>query len=110
MAAPTPANAPRLSPEDLDAGDGWKRYVTWAEQERATIFPEPVAGPYRPISTQASQSPLELAPPNGCRWCGREQRGHATSYSVVLGRLHIFEQPTDEQRKIRMRAAKDMRG
>lgn len=46
--------------------------------------------------------------PNGCRWCGIDQRGHAIQYG--RGGRHIWQQPTQQQIKDRMlarRAAKE---
>ena len=44
--------------------------------------------------------------PNGCRWCGIEQRGHARQYKPPVG-WHEWEQPTSEQVKVRMLARKN---
>lgn len=39
--------------------------------------------------------------PNGCRWCGKEQRVHGNTYSRSVGG-HLWVVPTDAQRKARM--------
>ena len=41
--------------------------------------------------------------PDGCRWCGIGQRGHARQWIAPVG-WHRWEQPTDAQRLARMRA------
>ncbi|GAA0501160.1 hypothetical protein [Streptomyces olivaceiscleroticus] len=45
-------------------------------------------------------------PPNGCRWCGIEQRGHARRWVTSRG-FHTWEQPTQAQRLARMRARRN---
>lgn len=39
--------------------------------------------------------------PNGCKWCGIEERSHYRRWKPPTG-LHLWEAPTDEQRKNRM--------
>lgn len=46
---------------------------------------------------------LPLPSPDGCRWCGVEQRGHATTWAAVIG-YHRWTDPGDELRKARMLA------
>ena len=41
--------------------------------------------------------------PNGCAWCGVEQRGHGTRWARVPG-THTFEAPPNALRLMRMRA------
>ncbi|MEU9703026.1 hypothetical protein [Streptomyces sp. NPDC047981] len=43
------------------------------------------------------------ASPNGCRWCGIDQRTHARQYTEQAG-WHAYQAPTQEQVKTRMRA------
>ncbi len=45
----------------------------------------------------------DLAPPNGCRWCGVDSHDHWQRWHPEGGR-HGWTQPTDEQRLSRMRA------
>lgn len=46
--------------------------------------------------------------PNGCRWCGYEQRGHAQRYSRAVGN-HIWVEPTNQQRLARMKKRRNDR-
>ncbi|MEU6979617.1 hypothetical protein [Streptomyces sp. NPDC046371] len=41
--------------------------------------------------------------PNGCHWCGINQRSHGRQYSEESG-WHAWTQPTDAQIKARMQA------
>lgn len=41
--------------------------------------------------------------PSGCRWCGRDERGHGLSFTRGAG-YHTWGMPTLAQRKARMRA------
>ncbi len=41
--------------------------------------------------------------PNGCRWCGIDERGHARQWVEETG-WHAWAAPTGEQRKARMKA------
>ena len=41
--------------------------------------------------------------PSGCRWCGTDERAHASSYVRSAG-LHLWTPPTAVQRLDRMRA------
>lgn len=43
------------------------------------------------------------ASPNGCRWCGIDQRGHGRQSIAPVG-THTWQQPTQAQIKERMRA------
>lgn len=42
-------------------------------------------------------------PPNGCRWCGIEERNHLQRWKPEVG-WHQWVAPTSEQRKERMLA------
>lgn len=44
--------------------------------------------------------------PNSCRYCGRNQLDHGL-YSVRSVGLHSYAEPTNEQRKARIRARKN---
>jgi hypothetical protein len=48
------------------------------------------------------------AAPNGCRWCGIEQREHFSRWKPEPG-WHTWEQPTQEQIKARMLARRKTR-
>lgn len=48
------------------------------------------------------------ATPNGCRWCGIEQREHMQRWKPPAG-WHKWEAPTDVQRLARMRARREAR-
>jgi hypothetical protein len=55
---------------------------------------------YSPTAwTQTGQCP----PPDGCRWCGHEKRGHATAWKPSVG-MHKWAAPTSAQRLARMKA------
>lgn len=41
--------------------------------------------------------------PNGCRWCGHPDRGHANRWAPSVG-PHQWVEPTPAQRKARMLA------
>jgi hypothetical protein len=41
--------------------------------------------------------------PNGCRWCGIDERVHARQWVEEAG-WHAWASPTSEQRKARMKA------
>ncbi len=41
--------------------------------------------------------------PNGCRWCGINERSHARQWVEEAG-WHAWTTPTSEQRKARMKA------
>lgn len=65
------------------------------------------------VNQPAFHSPLfvrvrhEKAPePNSCRWCGRIQGEHGL-YSVRSVGLHSYVEPTNEQRKARLRARRN---
>ncbi|MCV7210787.1 hypothetical protein [Mycolicibacterium canariasense] len=45
-------------------------------------------------------------PPNGCRWCGREQRTHALEWDDSAG-YHGWVAPTDDQRVERIRTRRE---
>lgn len=45
--------------------------------------------------------------PQGCRWCGIDQRGHGIQTGTTGS--HTWEKPTQEQTKARMRARRDAR-
>lgn len=47
-----------------------------------------------------------LTTPNGCRWCGLEEREHYRRWKPLVG-WHYWVAPTDEQRKQRMRARRE---
>jgi hypothetical protein len=62
---------------------------------------------YDPV-TGMRYSPTEwtrgkLIPPGGCRWCGIEQYGHTQRWRPSVG-WHTWAEPTDAQRKARMKA------
>lgn len=44
--------------------------------------------------------------PNGCRWCGIDQRGHARQWTDEAG-WHAWEPPTPAQRLARMQARRN---
>ena len=44
-----------------------------------------------------------LITPNGCRWCGIDQRPHAMQWKPPIG-WHQWERPTQQQIKERMLA------
>jgi len=46
--------------------------------------------------------------PNGCRWCGIDQRGHARQWHDAAG-WHTWEQPTQQQISDRMTARRARR-
>lgn len=46
--------------------------------------------------------------PNGCRWCGIDERAHARQWVEDAG-WHAWAAPTGEQRKARMRARRGAR-
>ncbi|MCX5000896.1 hypothetical protein [Streptomyces longwoodensis] len=46
--------------------------------------------------------------PNGCRWCGIDQRGHGRQHTAPVG-WHAWEQPTQDQIKQRMKARRAAR-
>ncbi|APU38459.1 hypothetical protein BSL84_34185 [Streptomyces sp. TN58] len=46
--------------------------------------------------------------PGGCRWCGIDARIHARQWVESVG-WHVWQTPTDEQRKERMRARRARR-
>ncbi|WP_326779664.1 hypothetical protein OG481_01885 [Streptomyces longwoodensis] len=46
--------------------------------------------------------------PNGCRWCGRDERSHGCWYMPRRG-FHTWEQPTQAQIKARMLARRAAR-
>lgn len=48
------------------------------------------------------------AEPNGCRHCGAAQRFHCQRWTDAAG-WHTWTEPTDEQRKARMLARRNMR-
>lgn len=50
----------------------------------------------------------EIPDPDGCRWCGHEQRSHAQLWKPSVG-WHQWTQPTGEQRLARMRARRAQR-
>jgi hypothetical protein len=50
-----------------------------------------------------SDSESEVGAPNGCRWCGLDERSHYRRWKPPVG-WHYWEQPTSEQRKARMLA------
>jgi hypothetical protein len=54
--------------------------------------------------TQTGQPP----PPDGCRWCGHERRGHATAWKPSVG-MHKWAAPTGAQRLARMKARRAQR-
>lgn len=57
------------------------------------------AGKARPLYVRVRH---EVSPgPSGCRWCGRDARGHGLSYSGGAG-YHSWEAPTTAQRKSRI--------
>jgi hypothetical protein len=56
------------------------------------------------LSGNASGAPTSA--PNGCRWCGREQRAHALEWDDTAG-YHCFVAPTDEQRVDRIRTRRE---
>ncbi len=39
--------------------------------------------------------------PDGCRWCGADKYAHHQRWAPVIG-LHVWAEPTSEQRKRRM--------
>jgi hypothetical protein len=41
--------------------------------------------------------------PGGCRWCGVPEREHLQQWKPPVG-WHVWENPTQEQRKARMLA------
>jgi len=47
-------------------------------------------------------------PPNGCRWCGIEQRHHGRQQIASAG-LHAWERPTNTQLLARMKARRKNR-
>nr|PPQ62083.1 hypothetical protein C5F59_39680 [Streptomyces sp. QL37] len=55
------------------------------------------------MTSQKSARAGCLPAPSGCRWCGIEARSHARQWVEAVG-WHVWETPTDEQRKERMRA------
>lgn len=44
--------------------------------------------------------------PNGCRWCGINERAHARQWVEEAG-WHAWVAPTSEQRKARMKERRD---
>lgn len=46
--------------------------------------------------------------PNGCRWCGVEQRSHGQRWTRGAG-LHTWTTPTSQQRLARMRSRRASR-
>ncbi|MDH6710107.1 hypothetical protein P3T27_006856 [Kitasatospora sp. MAA19] len=46
--------------------------------------------------------------PNGCRWCGIDERVHARQWVEEAG-WHAWTSPTGEQRKARMKARRTAR-
>ncbi|GGR05673.1 hypothetical protein GCM10010195_71220 [Kitasatospora griseola] len=46
--------------------------------------------------------------PNGCRWCGIDERVHARQWVEEVG-WHAWASPTVEQRKARMKARRAAR-
>jgi len=48
------------------------------------------------------------ANPNGCRWCGIDQRSHGRQWTDEAG-WHTWEQPTQAQIKARMQARRASR-
>jgi hypothetical protein len=49
-----------------------------------------------------------LPSPNGCRWCGVDERDHAQRWKPPVG-WHRWVEPTSDQRKERMRERRDRR-
>lgn len=46
--------------------------------------------------------------PNGCRWCGKDLRGHVIAWAGSAG-YHSWSEPTPEQRRARMFARRRSR-
>lgn len=106
--APTPVSTtppqkqpPLTSPEPPSDFDiAWKRYTTKHEhQTKGKTFT-----PQNPLTIAGTNT---LATPNGCKWCGREERSHGVSYSQDMDRQHIWEPPTNNQRKQRLLARRN---
>ncbi|GLZ42819.1 hypothetical protein Acsp05_64430 [Actinokineospora sp. NBRC 105648] len=49
---------------------------------------------------------VPLTRPNGCRWCGLEEREHYRRWKPPIG-WHHWVVPTDDQRKQRMRERRE---
>jgi hypothetical protein len=55
------------------------------------------------MSEDLQGSDQAIPSPNGCRWCGLEERDHFQRWKPPVG-WHQWAEPTSEQRKERMRA------